>query len=93
MATQQNGQTHSNDCFGKLPRNCLSVFDHFVGLALEGFREPFMRGYGWIINIFTNLRLAWNKAFVIKIHKNKSLILNQVKDLRRDFSAKIVHGI
>ena len=26
--TPQNGQTHSN--------NCLSVFDHFVGLALKG---------------------------------------------------------
>ena len=22
---------------GKLPKNCLSVFDHFVGLALKGF--------------------------------------------------------
>ena len=22
---------------GKLPTNCLSVFDHFVGLALKGF--------------------------------------------------------
>ena len=24
---------------GKLPRNCLSVFDHFVGLALKGLKE------------------------------------------------------
>ena len=23
---------------GKLPRNCLSVFDHFVGLALKALR-------------------------------------------------------
>ena len=23
---------------GKLPTNCLSVFDHFVGLALKGLR-------------------------------------------------------
>ena len=23
---------------GKFPTNCLSVFDHFVGLALEGLR-------------------------------------------------------
>ena len=28
--TPQNGQTHSN--------NCLSVFDHFVGLAFKGLR-------------------------------------------------------
>ena len=24
---------------GKLPTNCLSVFDHFVGLALKGLRK------------------------------------------------------
>ena len=24
---------------GKLPTNCLSVFDHFVGLALEGLKK------------------------------------------------------
>ena len=24
--------------FGKLPANCLSVFDHFVGLVLKGLR-------------------------------------------------------
>ena len=26
---------------GKLPPNCLSVFDHFVGLALKGLRQFF----------------------------------------------------
>ena len=25
---------------GKLPTNCLSVFDHFVGLALKGLMNP-----------------------------------------------------
>ena len=29
--TPQNGQTHSN--------SCLSVFDHFVGLAFKGLRD------------------------------------------------------
>ena len=29
--TPQNGQTHSDN----LPTNCLSLFDHFVGLALK----------------------------------------------------------
>ena len=28
----QNGQTHST--------NCVSVFDHFVGLALKGLKLP-----------------------------------------------------
>ena len=44
--TPQNGQTHSNNStvakhtqtIRLLPTNCLIVFDHFVGLALEGFR-------------------------------------------------------
>ena len=26
----------------RLPTNCLSVFDHFVGLALKGFTWPFL---------------------------------------------------
>ena len=32
----QNGQTHSNNLSAKLPTNCLSVFDHFVGFTLKG---------------------------------------------------------
>ena len=27
---------------GKLPTNCLSVFDHFLGLALKGLRLQFI---------------------------------------------------
>ena len=35
----QNRHTHTlKQSVDKLPRNCLSVFDHFVGLALKGFR-------------------------------------------------------
>ena len=33
--TPQNGQTYSNNR-RLLPMNCLSVFDHFVGLAHKG---------------------------------------------------------
>ena len=33
-ANPQNGQTHSNN---SSPTNCLSVFDHFVGLPLKGY--------------------------------------------------------
>ena len=28
---------------GKLPTNCLSVFDHFVGLVLKGLINPIKR--------------------------------------------------
>ena len=30
---------------GKLPRNCLSVFDQFVGLALEGLKNVHLSHY------------------------------------------------
>ena len=36
----QNGQTHANT-HGKLPTNYLSVFDHFVRLALKGLSKIF----------------------------------------------------
>ena len=35
-STPQNGQTHSKTIRLQKPTNCLSVFDHFVGLALTG---------------------------------------------------------
>ena len=35
MSIPQNGQIHSKQFFGKLPTNCLSVFDYFVGLSLK----------------------------------------------------------
>ena len=41
------GQTHSSNC--RMPANCLSVFDHFVELALKGLiSKPYI----------------WNKASV-----------------------------
>ena len=38
---------------GKLPTNCLSVFDHFVGLALKGF-SLWMFCMSFINDIFKN---------------------------------------
>ena len=35
LCANPNGQTQFA---GKLPKNCLNVFDHFVGLALRGLR-------------------------------------------------------
>ena len=32
---------HTQTIRRQQPMNCLSVFDHFVGLALKGFREKF----------------------------------------------------
>ena len=45
MPTPQNGQTHSRNSLAKQkPTNCLSVFDHFVWLALKGLAHAFTTG-------------------------------------------------
>ena len=39
----QNGQTNTLKQFvGNLPMNCLSVFNHFMGLAVEGLMFPWL---------------------------------------------------
>ena len=46
---------------GKLPANCLSVFDHFVGLALNGPTHFLVRGDIAIYpSIFTFKRLTYS---------------------------------
>ena len=38
--TPEDGQTHSNNSSAnEQPRNCLSMFDHFVGLAVKGLSK------------------------------------------------------
>ena len=37
--TPQNGQKHLKQFVGKLLMNCLSVFDHFVGLVLKALKK------------------------------------------------------
>ena len=37
--TPQNGQTHSNNS------NCLSVFEHLMGLALKGLTNKYIYKY------------------------------------------------
>ena len=36
---------------GNLPTNCLSVFDHFVGLALKGLRTPFSSSSSAVMSV------------------------------------------
>ena len=46
---------------GKLPANCLSVFDHFVGLTLNGLTHFLVRGDITIYpSIFTFKRLTYS---------------------------------
>ena len=49
--TPQNGDTHSSN----LPTNCLSVFDHFVGLARKGLNLK-----EFTINQFENISSGIN---------------------------------
>ena len=38
--TPEDGQTHSNNSSAnEQPTNCLSMFDHFVGLAVKGLSK------------------------------------------------------
>ena len=39
-------------CVANLPTNCLSVFDHFVGLALKGRMSIYVVGVFYTINPF-----------------------------------------
>ena len=48
--------------FDKLPTNCLSVFDHFVGLALKGGK----------LSTSIPLKLSQNPKFSDGFNKNRS---------------------
>ena len=45
---------HTQKICRLLPMNCLSVFDHFVGLVLKGLKQikPRMRNYGEDMKFF-----------------------------------------
>ena len=78
---------------GKLPTNCFSVFDHFVGLAFKGLR--LFRKYGWYVCLTYNsetFKSKGNIPFFISntFISNARLNLQKVKDmvsniLRLDF--------
>ena len=53
---------HTQKFFRLVPRNCLSVFDHFVGLPLKGFREQIVHVPHNLTNKFQPLDLSVNKA-------------------------------
>ena len=55
---------------GNLPRNCLSVFDHFVGLALNGLKRCMLSSY---LSLDTNDSTSW-QAEPKHIESNYSLL-------------------
>ena len=77
---------------GNLPTNCLSVFDHFVRLALKGLRKYcafnnlFFASFYPVVNSFINfLSLGWILTLIFstniyKIHNFfKTLYGNRIK--------------
>ena len=51
-----------------LPMNCLTVFDHFVELALEGLRENDLVSYQYMYYIYKiilclHLDINYNKSY------------------------------
>ena len=70
----QNGQTHPNNSLANCPKNCLSVFDYFPGLALKELDGKKSKG----IKLITHLRLTLN-------HLCKQNFKNNVQDLLNHF--------
>ena len=65
---------------GNLATNCLSVFDHFVILALKRLSLPFERKNMLIVRI-KNIRIHKNKGFLFKY--TKSLKKKSIYELLR----------
>ena len=72
---------------GKLPTNCLSVFDHFAGLAFKGLKtyhsfyfHQLKSSLQW--NFFHELKLlswVWEKLLILKLSKfNFPVLLNTI---------------
>ena len=50
---------HTQQFVGNLPTNCLSVFHHFVGLALEGLNSGLMyRFKHWLVLVYFYMRVT-----------------------------------
>ena len=49
----------------KLPMNCLSVFDHFVGLALEGLSHLEKKSNSFISTSKAGLALSWTAIMCV----------------------------
>ena len=61
------------------PTNCLSVFDHFVRLALEGLR---------FLEITVTIVLKKKSSWIVSVHK--SSLLKQVRRLQKHFQRNCV---
>ena len=62
----QNGQTHSKNP-SAITTNCLSVFDHFVGLALK-----------WLTHFIQLLRLVLSHSFPMHLKSSENLRFSDV---------------
>ena len=79
----QNGQTHSNNSSA----NCLSVFDHFVGLAFKGLRCFFIKKSCSVLEIFN---LLYFKSFyqLRNVRPPQKLMYSEV--LNKSFESYII---
>ena len=81
----QNGQTHSS--------NCLSMFDHFVGLVLKGLKRLLSRYFIKVTGrpSFTQLRVirGINKMSKQKICSKDLVVIKFIKCQNRKYVPKI----
>ena len=84
---------------GKLPTNCLSVFDHFVGLALKGLRyseviisQALFPNRKWYVSVWPHLQLHvyvnFRYIYEFQPNSNKFSEINsrfKIKNRKPDF--------
>ena len=58
---------------GKLPTNCLSVFDHFVGLALKGLKRIDIEYYASAFHLIEVI-FSWNSFSLVVMTKQSCKI-------------------
>ena len=58
---------------GKLPTNCLSVFDHFVGLALKGLKRTDIEYYASAFHLIEVI-FSWNSFSLVVMTKQSCKI-------------------
>ena len=64
----------------QLPTNCLSVFDHFVGLALKGLRSAIFSSNVYLIRVMTEMSESFRRLRKLP---------NYSRDGRQELSEKV----
>ena len=86
---------HTKTIPRRLPTNCLSVFDHFVGLALKGLKfinwiKPKLQMIRpWFFN-YSKIPLTWSRIYSFnQVEMLKKIFLYQLCEVLKETLLKI----